>query len=339
MNLAEFRNYISNKQIIGFGCGLQGRRMATILDNWNLLKNVLCYIDNDVTKIGTEYQRGSFSCPIISLDDAMMRYDNDVIILITCVDYKSVYQQMAEKGCQFKDVISIDEITKNQLQVSDYDHIIKESETPLIPKKIHYAWLGGVMPYELKKNVEHWKELCPDYEFFEWNDQNYDVTVNNYMKQAYERKIWGFVPDYMRLDVIYKQGGIYLDTDIEMIQRPDEMLYQHCFGCIDGSLTMNLGSGFGAVAGMDVIKQLRDCYDHVSFVMKDGTINNTPCMSYSYHVLEEYGFKVNDELQNVHGMNIYPMIIQGGIQNIKIKKVTNKTFWVHYGCKSWFDKK
>lgn len=67
------------------------------------------------------------------------------------------------------------------------------------------------------------------------------------MKQAYERKKWGFVSDYMRLDIIYKYGGIYLDTDIEMIKKPDQLLYQECFGCVDSSMTMNLGSGFGAI--------------------------------------------------------------------------------------------
>lgn len=235
------------------------------------------------------------------------------------------------------DFIATDEVSESQLMVSDYKQIVKESDTPLIPKKIHYAWLGNNMPSKIQKNIEHWKELCPDYEFYEWNEKNYDISTNLYMKQAYENKMWGFVPDYMRLDIIYNYGGIYLDTDIKMVKKPDDLLYQKCFGCVDASLVMNLGSGFGAIPNMNVIKELRDYYDGVTFMNEDGSIDNTSCNTHSYLVLRNYGIKINDELQNVYGMNIYPMIFQGACQYTRRKKITDKTYWIHYGNMSWFN--
>ena len=89
----------------------------------------------------------------------------------------------------------------------------------MIPKKIHYFWIGGnPKPESVLYCIDSWKKYCPDYEIIEWNESNYDFTKNEYMRQAYEAKKWAFVTDYARLDVIYKYGGIYLDTDVELIK-------------------------------------------------------------------------------------------------------------------------
>ena len=94
----------------------------------------------------------------------------------------------------------------------------------MIPKKIHYCWFGGnPMPEKDKKCIESWKRYCPDYEIIRWDESNYDVSKNRYMKEAYEEKKWGFVPDYARLDIIYNEGGIYLDTDVELVKNLDDL--------------------------------------------------------------------------------------------------------------------
>lgn len=336
MNLEEFKKFIFNKKIICFGCGIQGKRMASYLENWGLNDQLLAYIDNNTNKVGKSYCYHEKKYPIVSLREAEERYGNDCIILVTCLNYDSVYKQI-DKESKFGKYISIDEIADNQLMYSDYNQVVKESEQQLIPKKIHYAWFGGKKPDKLERNIEKWKKICPDYEFYEWNESNYDVTINQYMKQAYEKEKWGFVPDYLRLDIIYREGGIYLDTDIEMLKKPDELLYQHCFACCDATLTMNLGSGFGAVRNTEIIKILRDYYDNVSFLYDDGTIDNTSCNTHSFRVLEKLGYQITDILQNIQGMNIYPMIFQGASQHTRTCHVTNKTFWIHYGDMSWFD--
>lgn len=339
LSLEQFKHYILDKDVYCFGCGIQGKRIAMLFENWGVQSNLKGYIDNDARKVGTQIEIGKTVYNIFSIESIRSRLAENSLILITCLHYQSIYEQLKvldDIRCQY---IAIDEVADVQLQISDYPKVVKESITPLIPKKIHYAWLGNCMPYEIQKNVEHWKELCPEYEFFEWNENNYDVSTNLYMKQAYDNKKWGFVPDYMRLDVIYNYGGIYLDTDIEMVKKPDDLLYQKCFGCVDASLVMNLGSGFGAMPHMDIIKELRDYYEEVSFVNDDGTINNTSCNTHSFLVLKEHGVKINDQLQNVQGMNIYPMIFQGACQYTNSRRVTEKTYWVHHGNMSWFDGK
>lgn len=337
LNLKQLKEYIKNKDVYCFGCGIQGKRMAMLFENWGLQKNLKGYIDNDRNKIGTQIEIENNIYNIYSIEMVKYMLTSNTMILVTCLDYKGVYENlemMKDIECEF---IATDEVSESQLMVSDYKQIVKESDTPLIPKKIHYAWLGNNMPSKIQKNIEHWKKLCPDYEFYEWNEKNYDISTNLYMKQAYENKMWGFVPDYMRLDIIYNYGGIYLDTDIKMVKKPDDLLYQKCFGCVDASLVMNLGSGFGAIPNMNVIKELRDYYDGVTFMNEDGSIDNTSCNTHSYLVLRNYGVKINDELQNVNGMNIYPMIFQGACQYTRRKKITDKTYWIHYGNMSWFN--
>lgn len=339
LNLCQLIGLIHKKKVACFGTGIQGKRVAQFFFNWHVSDHLIAYIDNDESKIGDAVNCEAYKYPIYSLNEACQKLGSDILILVTCLDYQAVYEQLEKISEKDWSYIAIDEVAQEQLMVSNYPAIIKETEKPVIPKIIHYAWLGKEMPEILKRNVDHWKELCPDYQFYEWNEKNYDISSNQYMKQAYDRKIWGFVPDYMRLDVVYKYGGIYLDTDIEMIKNPDELLYQECFGCVDSSMTMNLGSGFGAMPQSDIIKELRDYYEDISFVGEDGKIDNTSCNTHSYQVLKKYGIKINDQLQNVHGMNIYPMIFQGACQYTRMRRVTEKTYWVHYGNMSWFREK
>ena len=153
----------------------------------------------------------------------------------------------------------------------------------MIPKIIHYCWFGGnPLPPSAEKCIESWKKFCPDYEIRRWDESNYDITKNQYMQEAYQCKKWGFVPDYARLDIIYDHGGIYLDTDVEIIKTFDELLDCVAFGGVEQeSPYVALGLGFGAEKGNDIIRQLRDKYDELHF-MEDGQMNLTPISAKSF---------------------------------------------------------
>ena len=162
----------------------------------------------------------------------------------------------------------------------------------MIPKIIHYCWVGNApKPKSVLYCIESWKKFCPDYEIREWNESNYDFTKNKYMKQAYEAKKWGFVPDYARLDIIYEYGGIYLDTDVEIIRSFDELLDQEAFMGFEetGEKTyyVNCGQGFGAVPHHEIIKKARDLYEHISFYKEDGTLNMLASPHYTTKILEQ----------------------------------------------------
>ena len=141
----------------------------------------------------------------------------------------------------------------------------------MIPKKIHYCWFSGnKMPKEFEAYIASWKKNCPDYEIIRWDETNYDVSRNTYMKDAYKEKRWGFVPDYARFDIIYQEGGIYLDTDVELLKSLDPLLDNPCFLGFEDKNHINPGLGFGAERGNPVIKALCDMYKQIDFYNKDG---------------------------------------------------------------------
>lgn len=177
----------------------------------------------------------------------------------------------------------------------------------MIPKKIHYCWFGGgPIPEKDKKCIESWKKFCPDYEIIEWNESNYDVTKNSYMYEAYKAKKWGFVPDYARFDIIYTNGGFYLDTDVEILKSLDQLCDEKAYMGFEGGNWVNGGIGFGAEKGILLIKDLRDMYNELSFIKKDGTLNLLPSPHYITEFLQKKGLVRNNSKQEIEMMTIYP---------------------------------
>ena len=176
-----------------------------------------------------------------------------------------------------------------------------------IPKIIHYCWFGGnPIPEKDKACIESWKKFCPGYTIMEWNESNYDISKNTYMKEPYDVKKWGFVPDYARLDIIYTNGGIYLDTDVEIIHNLDPLLEDEAFMGFEDGKFVALGLGFGASKGNEHIKKMRDVYEDVSFINPDGTFNTLPSPHYTTDYLLEKGLSQNNIFQKIEGIAIYP---------------------------------
>lgn len=100
----------------------------------------------------------------------------------------------------------------------------------MIPKKIHYCWFGrGEKPKLAKKCIDSWKKYCPDYEIIEWNEDNFDINLNSYTKWCYDNRKYAFLSDYVRLWVVNQNGGIYFDTDVEVIRNIDFLLDDQAF--------------------------------------------------------------------------------------------------------------
>lgn len=209
-----------------------------------------------------------------------------------------------------------------------------------IPKKIHYFWFGGnPLPESVKKCIESWEMYCPDYEIIRWDETNYDYTKHPYMKEAYESKKWSFVSDYARMDILYQYGGIYLDTDVEVIRSFDPLLEYECFMGFDQTY-INLGHGFGARPGLPELKGLMDVYDGVAFIKADGSLNLTPITEYTNKYLETIGLHVNGKRQKVGNIEIFP-------QDYFCPKdyytrechITEHTYSIHHYDSSWWGEK
>lgn len=207
----------------------------------------------------------------------------------------------------------------------------------MIPKKIHYCWFGGnPLSEKDKRCIESWKKYCPDYEIIEWNETNYDLQNNQYMSDAYKEKKWGFVPDYARFDIIYKNGGFYLDTDVELIKSLDELLDNQAYMGFEGKIWINGGIGFGAEAGDSTIRKLRDMYEDKSFYKEDGSLNLTPSPYYITEKLVSIGLKRNNQMQKVETLTIYPSEYFAA-KDYETGKIhcTEKTISIHQYNASW----
>lgn len=207
----------------------------------------------------------------------------------------------------------------------------------MIPKIIHYCWFGeSPLPPLAKRCINSWQKIMPDYQIIEWNESNYDVTRNKFMADAYREKKWGFVPDYARLDIIYEHGGIYLDTDVEVLKPFDPLLEHEAFAGFEFSMVA-LGLGFGACQHQCLIQELRDSYDHYSFYDKNQKPAPTPAPQLQTAFLRQKGLQQNDCFQEIKGMCIYPMeyfcpkSYKTGILNI-----TPNTYSIHHYDASWY---
>lgn len=209
----------------------------------------------------------------------------------------------------------------------------------MIPKKIHYCWFGGnPLPELAVKCISGWKKFCPDYEIIEWNETNYDVTKNEYMRQAYENKKWGFVPDYARLDIIYNNGGIYLDTDVELVKPLDPLLELDAFAGVEqNSEYVALGLGFGAKPNHPAIKALRDYYNEISFA-ENGALNLTPAPQVNYKVFCDMGYEFLPEIHECGGITVFPAEYFCPIDYDTGKLcLTENAFSIHHYTATWYD--
>lgn len=215
----------------------------------------------------------------------------------------------------------------------------------MIPKKIHYCWFGGnPLPESAKKYIETWKKYCPDYEIIEWNENNFDVTQNQYCKEAYEAKKWAFVSDYARFWVLYKYGGIYFDTDVEIIKPLDDIVVKGSFmGCErDGdknkaaAIAVAPGLGLGVNPGIELYKEMLDLYDTLHFKNSDGSFNLKTVVQYTTETLVKYGLKNINQIQKCADIYIYPREYFCP-KNIDtgVLEITENTYTIHHFEGTW----
>ncbi len=209
----------------------------------------------------------------------------------------------------------------------------------MIPKIIHYCWFGNnPLPDKVKKCMESWKKFCPDYKIMRWDESNYDYNKNQYISDAYKNKKWAFVADYARLDVVYQYGGIYLDTDVELIGNIDNLLSNHVFMAIEKySKLVNTGLGFGAEPEAEELLDMKSVYDNLFFIKKDGSFNVIPCTKYTTDYLLQKGFVCEDKTQTLDRIKVYASDVFCPIDFETGKKtLTSNTLGIHWYDATWF---
>lgn len=213
----------------------------------------------------------------------------------------------------------------------------------MIPKVIHYCWFGrNPLPPLAIKCIESWKKYFPDYEIKEWNEDNFDIKIIPYTKEAYQSKKYAFVSDYARFWILYHYGGLYFDTDVEVIKPMDDVISRGPFmGCEkDGSNTnvasVAPGLGLGVNAGLGLYKEILGIYANLHFINVDGSLNMKTVVSYTTELLCKHGLANTNQIQICDGIWIYPKEYFCPI-DFESKKciITENTYSIHHFAGSW----
>lgn len=207
----------------------------------------------------------------------------------------------------------------------------------MIPKKIHYCWFGrGEKSKLTERCIKSWKKYCPDYEIIEWNEENFNVNQSPYTEMCYKEKKYAFLTDYLRLKIIQEYGGIYFDTDVEVIRSFDDLLDAGAFFGFETPKYVNTGEGFGAEANHPIVAQMLKEYD----VLLDGRHGMKGCPILNTEALRKAGLEQNGTKQQIGSAVIYPMDYFNPYDApVGILTVTENTYSIHWYGKSWLDKK
>ena len=215
----------------------------------------------------------------------------------------------------------------------------------MIPTVIHYCWFGrNPLPTSAQKCIASWRRYLPDYEIKEWNEDNFDVNIIPYTQQAYDVKKYAFVSDYARFWILFHYGGLYFDTDVEVIKPLDDIIKRGAFMGIEQSASWEgkpmvaPGLGLGVEAGHPFYERMLQIYTNQEYRKSDGSFDNATVVSYTTRELYNHGMASSDNLQEVDGIWIYPSDYFCPMDSTTgITTITERTVSIHHYDCSWMD--
>ena len=208
-----------------------------------------------------------------------------------------------------------------------------------IPKIIHYCWFGGKpLPDSAVKCIESWKKFFPDYEIRQWDETNFDVNIIQYTSDAYKIAKYAFVSDYARMWVLFHYGGIYFDTDVEVIKSYDQILAQGGFMGFETFKYVNPGLGMALPKGSMIAWDVMEEFSRTKFLLEEGNFNPNGIVPITTKVLEKNGLITTRKEQKLGDVKIYPIDWFNPLDPItgRLKKTIN-THSIHWYTKSWME--
>ena len=209
-------------------------------------------------------------------------------------------------------------------------------------KVIHYCWFGGSpLPPLAQRCIESWHKFLPDYEIRRWDESNFDVNILPYTADAYAAGKYAFVSDYARFWILYREGGVYFDTDVEVIRPLDDVILQGPFMGfeIDGGtrpMAVNPGLGLAADRAMPLYAEILERYETMTFLLPDGSLNPYTMIPMVTQLLQEKGLKGDGTIEHVAGIDVYPSEWFNPFDDAtgRLRK-TGNTRSIHWYAKSW----
>ena len=215
----------------------------------------------------------------------------------------------------------------------------------MIPKTIHYCWFGGKpKPKSVLRCIDSWKKYCPDYEIKEWNEQNFDVNRISYTRDAYQAGKYAFVSDVARFWALYHEGGVYFDTDVEVIKPIDDLIERGAFmgwEKADALGNVHVAPGLGLAAPQDfpLLKEILDCFSDLNYYLEDGHRNPYSMIPLVTDLLIQKGLVLDGSFQTICNMVIYPADYLCPMDSLTGSiTLTSNTYTIHHYSMSWLSK-
>lgn len=327
---AAFRKIIKGRRVLCFGSGDYFKLF--VFDFGNATK-ILGIIDNDASKHGTIVIAGNISTTVLSLAESVQIIGTtDTILVITAAAYREIIIEL-QAISDFENVTCYVYAQIKYSVLKSVDRLPHICDKLQIPPIIHYCWFGGKpLPESLRQCVDSWKRVCPGYKIMEWNEKNYDYHKNAWTAAAFKQGQWTYLVDYARIDMIAAYGGIYLDTDVELLQSLDILRCYKGFVATEAHGGINFGSGFGAIAGLHVFQELLAGFDRefehgVTFCSNVGRETD---------IFWRNGYQLNGKLQVIKEVAILPFnVLTPAIADTNKRFISNATVGVHYFNRGW----
>lgn len=209
-----------------------------------------------------------------------------------------------------------------------------------IPKKIHFCWLSGEeYPELIQRCMDSWQRVLPDYEIKCWNTENFDVNICRYTREAFQAGKYAFVSDYVRLYALYNEGGIYLDSDIEVLKSFDDLLHNTAFTGFEQNDRVVAAWIFGSEKGNPIFKEFLDYYGNRGFLLPNGEYDLTPNTVPITNICVKNGLQPNGKEQKLDSITVYPRDFFCPYNRATEEwNITGHTYTVHYFNGAWISR-
>ena len=310
---SDFNMSLTEKKLVIFGASDYLKLIDRNFRDLKLSERASYIVDNAVEKQGRKFNLTGDNLDVFS--PVLLKNENadEIVLLIAATSYAWEIYQLLEKDEHYSNVVCFflmyliaehsddnrdltDRVNKNQ---------VNQEKSPVIPPKIHCFWFSGGGKDDLSKRcLDSWRIACPDYEIIEWNTDNYDVSKNPYMYEAFKKRKWAFVTDYARLDVLYRYGGFYFDLDVELYRDLDPLRF-HDFVIGFGPYRDIEAAAFGTRQENGFVRELLDIYQDRVFDWEKVLAGEIQPVYMNVEFIKK-GFLMNGKYQEKGGITIYP---------------------------------
>lgn len=336
-SMRDFAHLVSEKEIVCYGIGKEFSQIISAYQGYEWIDKIGYLVDNNPEKKGETFRIGDKKYTINNLEELRKIPSENIVIFPTCAAFADIIEEL--NSYSWLDDVDC-YVFHYMFNVSEGKiEKIRQTDDVIIPPRIHYCWFGGnPLPERYKRYIDSWERYCPDYEIIEWNESNLDINETAFTSEAYKAGKFGFVPDYFRLKIIYEYGGIYLDTDVEVIKSLDDLRYNEAFCGMEYPGITAFGLGFGAVAHNEIIRGLMSFYKTKHFVNPDGSYDMTPSPVIQSNMIVDIGMKKSASFQNFKGLSVYPVdVLSPKNPYTGELRISENTYTIHHFDGTWMD--